>query len=197
LYNKNFSTLIQYPREKPVVIPHGVTSIGDYALAYHRDSTSIIIPGSVTSIGEGAFVSSRLISVIIPSSVTYIGEEAFSKCINLRAITIPDSVTSIMDGTFIGSGLTSITIPGSVTSIGKDAFADCDSLTSMTILNPTPPSIPYNSKWRFWLSPFRGVNKDVCTLHVPKGSVEAYRKAHGWEEFKNIEPMEDGYNVDK
>ena len=52
--------------EKNVIIPDGVTGIGDSAFAYCRDITNIMIPDSVTSIGERAFQNcSNLISLRI------------------------------------------------------------------------------------------------------------------------------------
>ena len=42
-------------KDKDVVIPDGVTSIGDGAFKCCTSLISIIIPNSVTSIGNGAF----------------------------------------------------------------------------------------------------------------------------------------------
>ena len=118
-----------------ITIPNSVTSIGDYAFDYCNGLTSITTPDSVTSIGDYAFRNcSGLTSITIPDSVTSIGDYAFYGCSGLTSITIPDSVTSIGDYAFYGcSDLTSITIPDSVTSIGSYAFSDCDALTCVTI----------------------------------------------------------------
>ena len=118
-----------------VVIPEGVTSIGDCAFNVCLHLTSVTIPEGVTSIGLEAFhYCSSLTSVTIPGSVTSIGDSAFSGCSSLMSVTIPESVTSIGNYAFIGcSSLTSVTIPESVTSIGNSAFEDCSSLTSITI----------------------------------------------------------------
>ncbi len=99
--------------------------------------TDLIIPDGVTSIGDYAFEGcSGLTSVTIPDSVTSIGNKAFSGCSGLTSVTIPDSVTSIGNKAFSGcSGLTSVTIPDSVTSIGNEAFRSCSSLASVAIGN--------------------------------------------------------------
>ena len=61
-----------------LVIPDGVTTIGNYAFRYCDSLTSITIPDSVTKIGDYAFFGcSSLTSVTIGSGVTSIGERAF------------------------------------------------------------------------------------------------------------------------
>ena len=127
-----------YPSAKDitsVVIPNGVTTIGEGLFSGCRNLTSITIPDSVTTIGNRAFsYCNKLTSITIPDSVTTIGNRAFSYCDKLTSITIPDSVTSIGDEAFSACrGLTSITIPGSVTSIGDSAFSNCATLESAVI----------------------------------------------------------------
>ncbi len=161
LFNKNKTTLIQYPvgnTGTAYKIPDSVTSIGDEAFWDCTSLTSVTIPDSVISVGDDAFYDcTSLTSVTIPDSVTSIGDEvfrdctsltsvtigdgvtiigdsAFSNCKNLTSVTIPDGVTSIGEHTFYNcTRLTSITIPDSVTSIGDKAFSNCESLTSVTI----------------------------------------------------------------
>ena len=118
-----------------LVIPEGVTNIGDYAFVYCSGLTSVTIPNSVISIGHGAFnACSGLTSVTIPNSVTSIANYAFSGCSSLTSITIPNSVTSIDASAFYGcSDLTSVTIGNGVTSIGDSAFSNCSGLTFVTI----------------------------------------------------------------
>ena len=121
-------------KDTVVVIPKGVTRIGDRAF-YWNNLKKITIPDSVMSIGVSAFECCfDLKSITIPDSVTSIGESAFSCCRSLTSIAIPDSVTTIERKTFEScGGLTSVTIPDNVTSIGDYAFRDCCSLTSITI----------------------------------------------------------------
>lgn len=37
---------------------------------------------------------------------------------------------------------------------------------------------------------FWNVDKSACTLYVPKGSLEAYKKAYTWKDFVNIVEVE-------
>jgi putative cell wall-binding protein len=125
-----------------VVIPYGVTSIGDEAFCIYNygsgnDITSITIPDSVTSIGEHAFTSCRsLTSITIPDSVKSIGECAFGFCENLKSVIIGDGVTSIGKQAFLEcKSLTNVIIPNSVKSIEYGVFQECGNLKSVTIGN--------------------------------------------------------------
>ncbi|HEY5041784.1 MAG TPA: leucine-rich repeat domain-containing protein [Verrucomicrobiae bacterium] len=158
LFDKNKTTLVEYPGGlgsgsysipdgvvnivndafrncvslTNIVIPEGVTSIGDAAFS-GTGLTSVIIPNSVTGIGEGAFSCFYLTHVTIGSGLASIGDSVFDGCASLTSITIPNNITSIGPSAFGSSGLTSITIPSSVTNIGDNAFVVCYNLASATI----------------------------------------------------------------
>ena len=136
-----------------LVIPDGVTTIGNYAF-YNCDSfASVTIGDSVTAIGSYAFYNcsgltslngdnsvatignyafyncSSLINAPMGDGITTIGDYAFAYCRSLTNVTIGDSVTSIGEGALAYcSSLTSVTIPDSVTTIGSHAFSDCTNL---------------------------------------------------------------------
>jgi len=118
-----------------IIIPEGVTSIGQGAFAGCSGLTWVVIPQGVTSIGERAFAGcSSLISVVIPWGITDIGKNAFSNCSTLASVVIPQGVTGIEDNTFFDcASLISTTIPPSVIGIGKNAFYNCSTLTSVVI----------------------------------------------------------------
>jgi hypothetical protein len=160
-----------------VIIPDGVTSIGDDVFYNCNTLTSIIIPEGVTSIGNYAFYNClNLTSITLSGRLTSIGNYAFANCNTLTSIIIPEGVTSIGNYAFANCGnLTSITIPNSVTSIGNYAFNYCSKLQSITVLWATPLDIP--------ATVFNGVNKRTCTLNVPEASLEAYQTAPDWKAF--------------
>jgi hypothetical protein len=153
-----------------------VTSIGESAFAGYG-LTSVIIPAGVTSIGDSAFSACwGLTSVIIPGSVTSIGAGAFSMCSSLTSVTIPASVTAIDGFAFAWcSSLTSITIPASVTSIGDMAFAECGGLTSVTF----GPGSSISSE-RFAAGALPAFPGDLSAKYLARaGGAGTYTRPHG------------------
>ncbi len=66
-------------------------------------TTNLVIPEGVTSVGDFAFYDcSGLASINIPEGVTSIGRYAFCYCSNIPVLTIPASVTSIGMSAFNG-----------------------------------------------------------------------------------------------
>lgn len=119
LFNKNVTTLIQYPRGKTgtYAIPFGITAIGDYAFSGCAGLTAVTIPDSVATLGYAAFAG----------------------CTALSSVVIPDSVTAVGGCVFIGcTGLTSVTIPGSVSALSDSAFAYCYGLAAILFKGTTP-----------------------------------------------------------
>ena len=191
--------------------PWGARSINGYVdgyLVYSDETKTNLLACSSAATGD----------ITIPNSVTSIGGWAFSNCSGLTSVTIPNSVTSIREYAFAGcSGLTSVTIPNSVTSIGEGAFAECTDLTSVTIGNGVTSIVDYafyfckslSSIYNYATSPqvidsevFGGeefeqdgvkygpVDQSLCKLYVPAQSVNLYKTANGWKEFKNIVPIQ-------
>jgi len=120
--------------------------------------------------------------VIIEEGVTSIGNCSFGYSYAGPAyVTIPNSVVSIGDFAFSYSySLKSVIIPNNMANIGIFAFSDCKGLTSITVLNPVPLPISRNV--------FRDINENAC-LYVPEGSIDAYRSAEYWKDFKCIKPI--------
>lgn len=118
-----------------IVLPKGITTIGDDAFSYNTSLTSIKIPNTVTSIGKRAFQGcTNLTSIEIPDTVTYIGDYCFSGCNRLQKIKLSKKIQTINQRLLQGcSSLTEIEIPEGVKSIGYAAFSSCSKLTTITL----------------------------------------------------------------
>ena len=153
LYNKDKTTLIQYPcgnTRTDYIVPDSVKEIGHSAFKGCTNILSITIPDNVETIGGGSGIGSggggffaggvfsdctNLTSVTLPSNLKAISTSLFSNCSKLKNIIIPDKVTYIGSDAFAYcSSLESIKIPESVTYIGFDVFQQCNSLKSLAIL---------------------------------------------------------------
>ena len=196
-----------------LTIPNSVTTIGGNAFSYCSGLTSLSIPNSVTTIGNYAFgYCSGLTSLTIPNSVTTIGNGAFSCCSGLTSLTLSSSVTVIEDYAFYGcSGLTSIRITDSVVEIGSEAFFNCTGLEAV-VIGRNVTTIGYNAFYSYEsnitrvdilaLTPpdyediygtiFNNTVYNDAVLSVPTGSLEAYKSADEWKEFKNIQEKDFG-----
>ena len=73
---------------KDLVIPEGVTKIGDYAFVGGACFETVTLPSTLTEIGTRAFHGAyNLKSINIPASVTKIGAYAFAGCGALNSVT--------------------------------------------------------------------------------------------------------------
>ena len=122
-----------------LIIPDGVTTIGDYAVNGCTGFTGdLVIPSSVTAIGAYAFKNTKFTGTLdIPSSVTTIGDSAFYGCTGFTGdLVIPSSVTTIGGIAFRGcTGFTGkLVLSSSVTTLGADTFRGCTGFTGDLII---------------------------------------------------------------
>ena len=161
-------------------VEYAVTAIANSAFSQCYGLTSIEIPNSIRSIGHHAFVHcEKLQQVVIPNSVISLGRCAFHSCKGLKSAVIGNSVPVIDEYAFqYCYQLTDVVIGSSVTRLETKPFFDCYALRNVTCLAPTPPQMIE------WYS-FDGSNYNNVTVHVPGGSLAAYKADPYWGLFKS------------
>ena len=112
-----------------VVIPEGVTDIGEIAFYGCVNLREVVFPKSLKIIREEAFGETGIVSALLPAGLEEIEEKAFFSCDNLRHIEVPG--------------------PG--TMIGSDAFGCCDSLVEGYIGCGFPDHLRHHEKLQYTL----------------------------------------------
>lgn len=174
-----------------VILPTSITKIySSFSECYSLKGT-IVIPEGVTTIGDYAFESTGIEHVVLPSTLTEstkanpganesaICAHAFDNCWALKSIEFPASVHKICDATFQNCvSLTELNIPATITNIGQKSFGNCTGVKAINAEAAVPASAYYLA--------FDGMDKLNCVVTVPTGSRAAYRNADEWCEFLNI-----------
>ncbi len=78
-----------------VVLPEGLTSVGDYSFHSCENLTELTLPEGLVTIGESAFSGSKLTSLTVPASVTTIASRAFEGCTALADVSLPDTLHAL------------------------------------------------------------------------------------------------------
>ena len=148
----------------------------------NTEITNLMIPDGVTSIGQYAFMGCKgLTTLTIPNSVTNIANYAFFNCSGLSSVSIGNGMKVIRKESFGSlSKLTSISFGNGVTSINTNIFNDRgEFLNSIYLHALTPPSANGSNNLIY----------DHCKLYVPNkpGVLEAYQAAYPWKNYKHIE----------
>ena len=174
-----------------VILPEGVTHIGQEAYGYLKKMTSVTIPNTVTSMGSYMFYGcSSLSSVNWSTGMTTIPQSTFSQCASLKDFVIPHWITSVGRWAFLNSGLkqavmpyglktisanafmetpvTVVLVPSSVTSMASSAFEGCSSMTEFYCNMSTAPSMDFSSM------------PSSCKFYVPVNMVKQYKGTGGW-----------------
>ena len=164
-----------------LTLPAGLVEIKHNAFYRTSFKGELIIPSSVIAIGDNAF-SATLFNgnLFLPLDLISLGEGTFSNCWRLSGVVeIPSNIVAIPSSLFSGcTGLEGVVLHKDVEVVGASAFSGCTGLYSIVSKAKNPPVINANS--------FNGVAKDNFTVEVPEASVNLYKNASSWSEFKRI-----------
>lgn len=93
-------------------------------------SGAIVVPDGVTKIGNDAFHGcTNITSVALPNSVTSVGFYAFSSCSSLSQPVYNAHVFAYLPSTYLGS----YSIPSGIETIAEGAILECEGLTGIII----------------------------------------------------------------
>ncbi len=192
-----------------LVIPEGVTYIGNYAFYKATGSQfnggKLYLSNTLKGIGSQAFLGCNFQGeLFIPAKIQSIESSCFKDC-NFSSIHFAENseLIKIDNGAFWSNYrlCEPVVLPDNLAGIGEHAFSNCSQLTAITIpakvsviganafngcsylssitCHATMPPIVGNGA-------FDGVPKDNFTLEVPEQSVVKYQTATGWSDFRRV-----------
>lgn len=157
-----------YNLKGTVVIPEGVTTIGDYAFEGCYQVEEFVLPSTLVDVN----------SLRADANTSAICAHAFDGCSGLTSFVIPESVLYLRDAVFQNcSGLREITIPSGVKQVGQKAFGGCTGLRRINV---------EGTATKAYYQAFDGMDKDNCVVYVPSGSKAWYKDADEWFEFLSV-----------
>ena len=162
LFNKDMTEIIFYPPKKPettyeipsgvtkiaphaflnrnlnkIVIPEGVTEIGDWAFAACAFISDVNFPDSLETIGKVAFRGTKLESAKFGSNLKNIGDSAFHQCTNLTSVEFSEGIEKIGENSFsYCTQVENIALPESIKEIDREAFLCCGMKNLTAGINP-------------------------------------------------------------
>ncbi len=144
-----------------LVLPEGITEIGEMAFAYATTLTEVNFPSSLRTIGPSAFTDCiRLTTdqLKFGDNLEKIGNQTFYQCRGLTgSIHLPESMKCIDESAFYSVKITGINFPASLEYLGCLAFAGSKLKTA--ILPDNCYLCPHGSQfWNSW---------DLAEVHLP------------------------------
>jgi hypothetical protein len=97
---------------------------------------TLMIPDGISKLGDNAFRGATgLTRLTLPRSLISISKQVCYKCTSLREVNFSAArdLEEIRSYAFSGTALTSLTLPDSLMLLGDGAFGDCAALESVTL----------------------------------------------------------------
>ena len=139
--------------------------------------TSLELPGRLVTIGERAFKNNKgLVSVKMPDVCVTVDKEAFRDCTSLTDIDLGNGLRFLGDNALRETAITTLILPETITEVGKKVAEKCKLLTRIECHAVLPPKLD-------------GVSNNKVEVYVPDTSVNAYKSAKNWKNFKTIQAL--------
>lgn len=194
------TALMDCPSLQTLALGNAVTTMGELSLAGTGISNlDLTANKSLRAIGDWALVKTPVVQAKLPSSVNELGDGVFLYDNSLTGVQLGGNVSTLNDYLFAGTGLNGeldltgvqslgdyalygistlsvVELPATMTWLGSYAMAG---MTGMTELTCNAVDVPQLGE-QVWA----GVKQYNVPLIVPEESLDSYRAAEQWRNFK-------------
>lgn len=189
---------------KEIKLPKKLECIGGHAFEGCKSIRKIDVPNSVSDLSRCTFMNCiSLKTVSLPKNLKIIENQLFKGCLLLQKIQLPQSLISIQYQAFCGcESLDEIVIPSQVQIIGSQTFCGCCNLQKVVLsdalkelgefcflgCNQLETIIFKNTNVKgIDVKCMDGIDRNRCTVYVPKGGSNAFNRHPAFEGFKIVE----------
>lgn len=166
-----------------VIIPEGVTAIGDQAFYNRTEVKKVVLPESLKQINGYAFAYSGIEEIVINSALEYIGDYAFIK-VPMKSFVLPEGsmLYNIGMNAFTYSSIELLDLSNAVPTYGENglvldywSFSSCENLKEVIF--------PKNAPYVIGVEAFKGCSslKEIDLTGTAGISYNAFRNCTGLE----------------
>ncbi len=168
-----------------LVLPNSLETIMSGAFSGTKFKGELNLPQSITTIESSAFGGTSFTSVVLPSELMVLEDGVFYNCQRLSGVVeLPSNICVVPQSLFKNCPLiTGVKLHKDIEAVGLSAFENCYGITQIISQAKVPPTIGSGC--------FNGVAKDNFTVEVPEASINLYRNASSWSDFKRISAHRD------
>lgn len=175
---------------KEVILPESCQDLsGDGHLGFNQYLEKVYLPEGIDSIPERfCIVCENLREVSLPSTVVHIGGQAFYDCDSLKKLKLPENLVSIGERAFNSlTNLEEICFPPTMREIGFYSCIGWNNIKKIYCAAPVPPVCLISDDYSpFGSYDYNGGTPKSTPVYIPKGTLEAYKNAPGWDYFHNF-----------
>lgn len=188
LMNKAKTIIYLYPDGLPATVytvPNTIEEIAFSAFNEHPKLKAVYLPKSLRVLNNSAFDGCEFVgNVNLPPMLQSIGNGTFRGCKAMKWLVIPDSVKSLDSYSFQDCSLLErVTLGKGISALPKQVFAGDTLITEIRCLSAVPPTVGTGA--------FDEKILANTTVIVPKGCIEAYKAAEGWQGFAQYAELPD------